>query len=276
MDIHYTSINTGSNGNCFYIGNASEAILVDVGIRKYTLLTRMENLGISMNEVKGIFITHEHADHIFGLRTILKEFPIPVYTTIECYQAIKHLFEPELFRPIETNDSISFEQFTVKSFSKLHDAVNPFSVVIETPKGNIGVITDCGAICESLIHHFKQCQVVFLEANYCPDMLEAGRYPKFLKTRIKGGMGHLSNRQAKELVISYRHAQLQHLILSHLSGNNNKPSIVSETFEGFANDFKITVASRDNHTDLFLLGGMQVPPKTIQAISPRAQQLDLF
>lgn len=276
MEIFYTSINTGSNGNCFYIGNSHEAILVDVGIRKSTLLSRMESLGISMNEVKGILITHEHADHIFGLRTLLNEFKIPVFTTEECYHAIQHLFDSNLYRPIKANDQIHFEQFKVVTFHKQHDAVNPFSVVIETPKGNIGVMTDCGSLCASLIHHFKQCEVVFLEANYCPDMLEIGRYPKFLKNRIKGGLGHLSNRQAKELVISHRHPYLQHLILSHLSGNNNKPTIVEETFSGFVNDFKVTVASREACTDLFLLGGRQNPTAIKRNLVPQQTQLGLW
>jgi phosphoribosyl 1,2-cyclic phosphodiesterase len=274
MNIHYTSINTGSNGNCFYIGNAGEAILVDVGIRKSVLLSRMESLGLSMNEIKGIFITHEHSDHIFGLRTLLNEFSIPIYTTPECYQQIRHLMPEELFRPIAANDQIAFQQFRVKSFAKQHDAANPFSIVVETGSGNIGVITDCGMLCHSLVNHFQQCQVVFLESNYCPEMLDNGRYPKFLKHRIKGGLGHLSNRQAKELVISHRHPQLQHLILSHLSGNNNRPQLVSDTFSGFESDFKVTVASRDINTDLFVLGEITVRKQTLRVEAP--QQLGLW
>ncbi len=272
----YASINTGSNGNCFYIGNENAAVLVDVGVRKTLLLERMHSMGLSPDAVKAVLITHEHTDHITGLRSFLRTFPVPVYTTRGTYEAIQRIIPEHLFRCIEQESQFFIENFEVQSFSKFHDAAEPFSVTLRHAGLTVGVFTDCGRICSSIKTYFSQCDVAFLESNYCTDLLENGRYPAFLKNRIRGGWGHLSNAQAKEIVIRHRSPHLQHLILSHLSGNNNNPSIVEDTFSGFHSNFQVTVASRYGASAVFSINRKKHVSRKKSAAYPTTSQLTLW
>ena len=113
------------------------------------------------------------------------------------------------------------------------------------------MFTDIGIACKNVIHHFKQCHAAFLEANYDDTMLEQGRYPYFLKNRIRGGMGHLSNKQALELFTAYKPSFMSHLFLSHLSKNNNCPQLVEKLFNQHAGGVKMIVASRYEETGVY-------------------------
>jgi phosphoribosyl 1,2-cyclic phosphodiesterase len=115
----------------------------------------------------------------------------------------------------------------------------------------VGVFTDIGSVCEQLIHHFGQCHAAFLEANYDETKLEEGRYPYFLKKRIRGGKGHLSNLQALELFNNYRAPFLELLVLSHLSEQNNHPRIVTDLFAPHANGTRVAIASRYGESEVF-------------------------
>jgi phosphoribosyl 1,2-cyclic phosphodiesterase len=120
----------------------------------------------------------------------------------------------------------------------------------------IGIFTDLGVVCEQLIHHFRQCHAAFLETNYDEQLLDQGRYPHFLKNRIRGGFGHLSNRQALDLFLRHRPAYMSHLFPSHLSRDNNRPELVQALFEKEAQGTRIVVASRDQETELYAIDGL--------------------
>jgi phosphoribosyl 1,2-cyclic phosphodiesterase len=125
--------------------------------------------------------------------------------------------------------------------------------VISCGSTKVGVFTDIGRACESLIHHFKQCHAAFLEANYDDDMLSKSAYPFFLKRRISGGRGHLSNREALDLFINHKPKFMSHLLLSHLSKDNNCPKLVFDLFHQHADGTEIIVASRDVETNVFTI-----------------------
>lgn len=253
MPLYITSLNSGSNGNCYYIGNNCEAILVDAGISCREIERRMDRLGLQMSKVKAVFISHEHTDHIKGLASLSKRFRIPVYITpaTMLYGRIK--IDTEMVRTFLPHEPITLGNLSITAFPKFHDAQDPYSFSVSCNGLKVGVFTDIGTPCNHLVSHFKECHAAFLEANYDEVMLENGNYPYFLKARIRGGRGHLSNKQALELFTVHRAPFMSHLVLAHLSKNNNCPDMVNELFKGYAGSVRITVAGRYGETEVICI-----------------------
>ncbi len=271
MGLFIASLNSGSNGNCYYIGNDTDAVLIDAGISCRETEKRMKQLGLPMQKVKAIFVSHEHTDHIKGVSTLANKYSLPVYITPGTAKhgpiLIKHLS-----KPFAANEPIAIGSLHVVPFAKQHDAEDPHSFIISSNGATVGVFTDIGTACGEVVHHFKQCHAVFLEANYDETMLEQGRYPVHLKNRIRGGQGHLSNRQALELFLAHRPSFMKHLLLSHLSKENNRPELVEALFTSHSNGVKITVASRYAATGVFAVAGAG----DAAVIAPRLVQSTLF
>jgi len=244
MSLYISSINSGSNGNCYYVGNEEEAVLVDAGISCREIKKRMTRLGLSLEKVRAVFVSHEHSDHIRGIETLTRKYQVPVYITPETLKYAGLFIDKALVKSFKANKPVSIGQLKVHPFPKHHDASDPFSFLISSDDVQVGVFTDIGTPCENVIRNFQQCHAAFLEANYDEKMLEEGGYPYYLKQRIRGDKGHLSNKQALELFLAHRPSFMSHLLLSHLSQNNNCPSIVAELFNIHAGDIKIIVASR--------------------------------
>lgn len=244
MSLSITSLNSGSNGNCYYVGNDNEAVLIDAGISCRETEKRMLRSGLSIENVKAIFVSHEHSDHIRGVATLSKKFQLPVYITQATLKNSDLRLNEELVRSFNADQPVIIGDLSITPFSKHHDASDPYSFTVEGNGVKIGVITDIGIACERVIHYFKQCDAAFLEANYDEEMLDQGRYPYYLKHRIRGGNGHLSNKQALEVFMKHRPEFMSHLILSHLSKNNNTPELVYDLFAKHAENTNIIVASR--------------------------------
>jgi len=251
MALYFTSLNSGSNGNCYYVGNHREAVLVDVGLSCRETEKRMQRLGLSMQKVKAIFISHEHSDHIRGLPVIAKKYKLPVYITTATMQYGRLFLEDELAIPFIGYQPVQIGDISVTAFPKFHDAAEPHSFVISCNGVKVGVFTDIGAPCQHLITHFKQCHAAFLEANYDEQMLQQGSYPYHLKRRISGGRGHLSNHQALELFKTHKPLFMSHLLLSHLSKDNNCATLAREMFLPHACGTEIIVATRYEETPVY-------------------------
>lgn len=250
MALFFTSLNSGSNGNCYYVGNHREAILVDVGLSCRETEKRMERLGLSMQKVKAIFISHEHSDHIRGLPVIAKKYKLPVYITNATMQYGRLLLDDYAI-PFKGYEPVKIGDISVTAFPKFHDAAEPHSFIVSCNSVKVGVFTDIGAPCQHLITHFKQCHAAFLEANYDEQMLQQGSYPYHLKRRISGGRGHLSNTQALELFKTHKPLFMSHLLLSHLSKDNNCPIKAREMFLPHASGTEIIIASRYEETPVY-------------------------
>jgi phosphoribosyl 1,2-cyclic phosphodiesterase len=251
MSLFITSLNSGSNGNCYYVGNNTESILVDVGISCREVEKRMKRLGLLLEKVKAVFISHEHSDHIKGLPALIKKYQLPVYITSATFRNGGLTFESHLINVFKAHEPVIVGELSVTAFPKFHDAIDPYSFVVSHQKICVGVFTDIGVPCENLIKYFKQCHAAFLEANYDEEMLDKGGYPIYLKNRIRGGKGHLSNKQAFELFNKHRPDFMSHLLLAHLSKNNNSPEVVEKLFSENSGNVKITVASRYEETEVF-------------------------
>nr|WP_207426204.1 MBL fold metallo-hydrolase [Pedobacter sp. SYSU D00535] len=254
MSLFVASLNSGSNGNCYYVGNEKEAVLIDAGISCREIEKRMKRLGLDLKKVKAVFISHEHSDHIKGLTTLSRKYALPVYITSNTYRNSGLQLESSVVAGFKAHLAISVGSLSVLAFPKFHDASDPHSFIVTCSGVKIGVFTDIGTVCEQVRLHFQQCDAVFLEANYCSKLLSEGSYPYFLKRRITGGNGHLSNDQALELFLQYRTPRLTHLFLSHLSKDNNCPKLVENLFSSQCPEVKVVVASRYEETEVFCIG----------------------
>ena len=277
MALFISSLNSGSNGNCYYIGNEAEAILIDAGISCRETEKRMKRSGLSMDNVKAVFISHEHGDHISGLPVLSKKYKLPVYITAATERFGNLKLEKKLVKRFKADEPVTIGNLSITAFQKEHDAGDPHSFVVSSSSVKVGIITDVGIACIKVIYHFKQCHAAFLESNYDEDMLMNGSYPYHLKKRISDGKGHLSNHQALELFKKHRPPFMSHLILAHLSKNNNKPELVDELFRKHASGINIVVASRNKETDVFLIDSPAAAIKLLRKRNTEApQQLSLF
>ncbi|MCQ2252820.1 MAG: MBL fold metallo-hydrolase [Bacteroidales bacterium] len=242
--VEICNLASGSNGNCYYIGNDTDAVIVDAGIYHSRLVERAGIAGLDIGKIRAIFVTHEHHDHVGGSRVISKRLMVPVYATARTFHAIHKKHQPADFKPLEPNSVTEIKGIKVWAFSKSHDAADPVSYRVEIDGHNIGVMTDIGIADERLCKQFSLCDAAFLESNYDLKMLREGGYPYYLKERVESEIGHLSNDQAAELVRNFGNPMLSHLILSHISAENNTPEKVMEAFSEFSNKYKISLAPR--------------------------------
>jgi phosphoribosyl 1,2-cyclic phosphodiesterase len=278
VSLTIASLNSGSNGNCYYVGNKEEAVLIDAGISCRETERRMKRLELSMKKVKAIFITHEHADHISGLHKLVKKFSIPIYVTQKTRKNQLLEWSESVAVHFTAYEPIRIGALTITASPRFHDAHDPHSFVVSGNGVNVGVFTDIGRVSEDVVKNFQLCHAAFLESNYDEDMLQNGGYPLHLKNRIRGGEGHLSNKEALQLFLNHRPSFMSHLILSHLSKNNNKPEIVEDLFNSVAGNTQIIIASRKEETSLYHIDGasaLHPKPKKI-FLKKEEMQLSLF
>ncbi|WP_395801919.1 MBL fold metallo-hydrolase [Daejeonella sp.] len=252
MALSFTSLNSGSNGNCYYVENQHDAIFIDAGLSCRETEKRMERLGLSMSKLRAIFVSHEHSDHIRGISVLAKKYQLPVFITERTLKNSGIDLESHLIKSFVAHELVQIGGLEITSFTKFHDASDPHSFIVTCNGLKLGVFTDIGTPCENLIRYFSSCDAAFLEANYDDEMLDKGRYPHHLKARIRSDYGHLSNLQALDLFCSHG-LHMSHLLLSHLSKDNNHPQLVSELFKSKSQKTEIIVASRDQESKIFHL-----------------------
>ncbi len=256
--MRFTSIASGSSGNCTYIGSDNTHILIDAGTSKKKIEEGLNALDLTLSDINAIFVTHEHVDHIAALHTILKKHQIPIYATNGTIAGIRNsdkkceMVNSE-FIPISVDRMISVGDMMINPMTISHDALEPCGYRIYIGDKKIGVATDLGCYTDYTVECLKDCDALLLEANHDVRMLQAGPYPYQLKRRILGDMGHLSNEKSGELLCKLLNDKLQGIFLGHLSKENNLPELAFETvrveiemgdtpFHG--NDFPIVVAER--------------------------------
>ncbi len=277
-EVFIAAICSGSNGNCYYVGTQNDGVLIDAGASFSEIARRMAVLHLCPTKLRGIFVSHEHTDHVRGLELLAHRWDLPIWGTKKTLLRCRLGRSVHRGVAIEADSWIAVGELNVLPFRKKHDAADPVSFVVEHGGVRIGVFTDIGRCCEALIRHFKTCHAVFLEANYCEEMLASGSYPYHLKHRISGGYGHISNNEALALFREHRSPHLSHLLLSHLSGNNNSPERALQTFLPYCEDTEVVVASRFQCSPVFRIsppaGGAALPVMAEQAQA--VAQISLF
>lgn len=257
------SIASGSSGNCIYIGSESTGIMVDAGISKKRIDQGLNSLGLKTEELEGVLITHEHSDHIKGLGVLSRKYELPIYGTRGTLEAVKasgSLGEiPEgLFHVIEADKNFRIGDLEIEPFAISHDAAEPVAYRVNSGGKSAAVVTDLGVYTKELVERLRGLDALLLEANHDIRMLEIGGYPYPLKRRIAGERGHLSNESSGRLLCEILHDKLKHVVLGHLSKENNFAELAYETvkleitlgdnpYKG--EDIPIQVAKRDEVSD---------------------------
>lgn len=228
--MRFSILGSGSAGNASLCSTQGLTFLIDAGLSARQLTTRLEMMGIS--QVDAILITHEHGDHVRGLKTFLKNKDIPVYTTSSTAHVLRESGIVARWKTFEAGQGFAFQNCQVESFSILHDAVDPVGYVIRSPQKNFGTISDAGHVTHSVIDRLSGMHGLYLEANYDEDLLAADtKRPWSIKQRISSRHGHLSNTQAAELLGKICHNELRHVVLGHLSGDCNDATIATRLMQ---------------------------------------------
>lgn len=258
------SIASGSSGNCIFAASDSTNIIIDAGISGKRVTGGLCDIGYDIRDMAGILVTHEHSDHISGLGVISRRYGLPIYTTKGTKEAILNCksvgeIPAELFHEIQPDVEFSIGDITINPVSISHDAAEPTAFVMRQGKKSLGVMTDLGRYDGYIIEKLQNLDVLFLEANHDVHMLEVGNYPYYLKRRILGDRGHLSNELSGQLLGEVLHDSFKTVVLGHLSRENNYERLAYETVRleidmadnpYHAGDFPIHVAKRDEISDM--------------------------
>lgn len=233
-------------------------MLIDVGISGKKTEAGLKELGIRMQDIDGIFLTHEHADHINGLGVLARKYGVPVYGTKGTISAIRAnhslgTIDEELIHYVSADEKLTVKDVILYPIRTSHDAVEPVAYRINHDKKKIGIITDLGCYNDYTVECLKDLDVLYLEANHDINMLQVGPYPYYLKQRILGKKGHLSNEAAGKFLSRLLHDDMKAVVLGHLSQENNLPELAYETVrvevtmsdtKYKADDFPLYVAKR--------------------------------
>lgn len=255
----FQSFASGSSGNCILVGSDACRILVDCGISRKRTMDALAERDMSLDDLDGIFLTHEHTDHIQGLPMIAKKTKMPIFATRGTIAAVRKKFgeaiDPERFVPVEADTPVSIKDLSVNPMKISHDAAEPVAYRIYGDGKKACVCTDLGCYDAYTIDCLKDCDVLLLEANHDVNMLQVGPYPYRLKQRILGNLGHLSNLSSGELLTKVLNDHLKAVFLGHLSQENNYPDLAFETVrlevmestgDYRASDLAIAIASRQH------------------------------
>jgi len=223
--MRFSILASGSSGNTCYIETGKASVLIDAGLSGRETERRLGLLGKSARNLDALIITHEHSDHIKGAGPLARRFGLPLYInrkTLEKGQrTMGNLPKPVIVR---TGQTLTIRDLTVETFTKCHDAADPLGLILSFDGTRMGLVTDLGRSTRLVVDRLRECNALIVEFNHDQEMLEEGPYPLDLKRRIKGPDGHLSNKQAGDLVRKVCHDNLNYLVLAHLSKANNNPT----------------------------------------------------
>ena len=258
--MRFASLGSGSRGNALIVESAGTRILIDCGITLRNLTAGLERLDLALNDLHAAFITHEHGDHIKGVKALARKHSLPVYMTHGT--AVKSgCNELPQFTLIDNFSAINIGGLSVQPVVVPHDAREPCQFVVTATINNtkpgelprekrLGVLTDLGSYTPHVIDAYSNCDAMVLECNHDVGMLEAGSYPYSLKQRVLGDWGHLSNHQARNLLSNFNHEKIQWLVVAHISQQNNTEALALDAMQDvFPYHERILVADQDSGFD---------------------------
>lgn len=243
---------------CIYVGSYATLLVIDSGISGKRTEEGLKELGLSGRDLDGILITHEHSDHISGLKVLARKYEIPLYATRGTIDAISKMknvgdIDPELWVEVREDQRFTLKDLTINPLRISHDAAQPVAYRISYGNRRVAVCTDLGEYNDYTVECLKGLDAILLEANHDVNMLQVGPYPYPLKQRILGKRGHLSNENSGRLLCRILHDGLKYISLGHLSQENNLPELAYEAVRMeitlgdnpySAEDFQIQVARR--------------------------------
>lgn len=253
--LKFISFGSGSSGNCYLLQTENSTLMIDSGVGVRQMKRFFHEYGLSMSKVDNILITHDHADHVKAVGVISNEFNIPVYATEQVHRGIQKNFcvrkkiEPSNKRNITPGETFTLGDFSVTPFEVPHDSSGNVGYRIQAGGSNFCLMTDVGHVTEELEQNVALADYLVIEANHDESMLMAGPYPQYLKERVAGPYGHLSNKTCAETVARCATPRLKHVWLCHLSEENNHPELLRKTMENVLAQHGI-VAGKDIEVDI--------------------------
>ena len=273
MKLGFCSLASGSSGNCYLIKSDNTNLLLDAGISCKAIQAGLESLGISLKDIDGIFITHDHIDHIKGIKTLLKKTSCPLYASRGTLEALVEKISPlpyERLIEVETDEEITVGDIKATPFDLSHDTEEPKTFAFTKDEVKVCVVTDTGYVSDGIFDNIKDADILALESNHERNILLYGSYPYSLKLRILSDVGHLSNESCAHClteVLRYRRIRKRFsedsgalkVFLAHLSKENNTPEQALITVknaleeEGFivGRDLELKVLSRDERSGFY-------------------------
>ena len=240
--IKFCSLYSGSSGNCYYINIDGKRILLDVGISLKKIREALEGLDENIENIDAILITHEHSDHIQGLKMLCKKHDINIYMTDKTkieIQCLVDTINEENIVTFKAGDKFDIGCANIKSVKISHDAIDPVMYTFKDKNDNkISIFTDVGEITDTILENIKGSKLAVIEANYEENLLRLSRYPSYLKKRIMGKYGHLSNEEAGFLAKELVKNGTKKILLGHLSKENNTDIIAYQTIQNALNFLK--------------------------------------
>ena len=251
--MHIISLQSGSNGNCIHVEAGGIKLLFDAGISGIRAKERLAQYGRDISDVDAVLISHDHVDHSRSMGIFHRKFGLPIYTTAKTYHTANRygLGEIEDLRHFTTGETLPFGRVTVETIATPHDGVDGVVFVVDDGKHRLGILTDLGHVFGDLEGVIGSLDAVLLESNYDPDMLANSPYPKFLKERIEGPSGHISNFEAAEALKLSASKRMKWVCLAHLSEDNNTPALAVQTHRRILGKrLPIFVATRYEASDM--------------------------
>ena len=243
--LKFISFGSGSSGNCYYLGTATDGLLIDIGVGIRTLKKHAKDYGINLGLVRRILITHDHADHIKSVGAFSHDYRVPVYATEKVHNGIDRNYcvqrklMPEYKKLVEVGNTFQIGDFSVTPFYVPHDASENVGYQIEAEGVTFVIITDAGSFTEDMKKRVEQANYLVIEANHDVEMLHGGPYPQYLKERICSPNGHLSNTDCGRILAENMTERLKHVWLCHLSEENNHPELARKTVEATLRSYGI-------------------------------------
>ena len=236
MKLRFMSLASGSNGNCYYLGTDGQGILIDAGIAARTLRRRLKDAGVPTEDIRAVFVTHDHADHVRGVASVGEGLHIPVYATAEAHRGIaaNRAVRARLTtsaRLLRKGEAVDVGAFRVEAFDVPHDAADCSGYCVEALGRTFVFLTDLGHLTPLAASYAARAHFLVIEANYDADMLLHGSYPPYLKARIAGPTGHMDNADTADFLARRLPPHLLHVWLCHLSRENNRPDLALHAVE---------------------------------------------
>ena len=261
--LKYCSIGSGSSGNCHFVSYKDTNILIDAGLSGKRIMTGLDEINADIEKIKGIFITHEHSDHIKGAGILSRKLDIPIFANVKTWCAMKDKLgniKEEHMKVFENDKTYSIGDIGIKPFSIPHDSVDAVGYNLFSSSEKMSIATDIGCITENIRQNLYGSKLVVLESNYDPEVLRCSPYPFSLKSRIAGPTGHLPNEMAGKTISYLLQSGLKSAMLGHLSKQSNFPELAYQTVldELISNNYDensltLAVAKRDTNSKLIEL-----------------------
>ena len=229
--MRFASLGSGSKGNSTVVESDTACVMVDCGFGLRNACTRLERIGKSPEDLTAIIVTHEHSDHWKGIGALSAKYNIPVYLSAGSLKAKQIQSGEALFNCIDSHKDFYVGDICIKPVPVPHDAREPIQYILSNGKVQLGILTELGHFTPHVVSSYSKCDALLLECNYDDDMLLDGPYPRFLKERVSGMFGHLSNRQAADLLLALDLSRLKTLVIGHISAKNNDVSLIKAAIE---------------------------------------------